>query len=202
MTSSYTQLLLEREIDNATIKRLLSNLQEQVERLLPPVQVRYIPYTDRQYTQMIKRANHRAARSFGLKTAVPIDEIANVVDRLKLENLTGLPLYANSKGVFEMPHYESDLFAGEYQQGWIAPRALNMSLIQANTIAMTKQHGKYVARIRVNNHSLHLGHYYHQDAAERVYRLAKSLVLQVTANHYRDHLPDRVYRALVNYQVW
>lgn len=201
MTSSYVQLMLEREADNQTIKRLLPSLQEQIESVLPPIQVRYIPYTDQQYVQLIKRANHRAARTFGLKKAVPANEIANVVERLKLENPLGNPLYANSKGVFETPHLESDLFDGDYQHGWIAPRALNMCLIQANTITMTKQNGKYVARIKVANTRIHLGHYSHKDAAERVYLLAKSLALQVIATHYQKYLPDRVYQALLNYQV-
>lgn len=201
MTSLYVQLMLEREADNQTIKRLLPSLQEQIESVLPPVQVRYIPYTDKQYAQLIKNANHRAERSFGLKQAVSPNEIANVVERLKLENPNGYPQYANSKGQFESPHFESDLFNSDYNKAYLAPRALNMALIQANTLTMTKQNGKFIARIKVANTSIHLGHYYHKDAAERAYLLAKTLALQVIATHYRAYLPDRVYQALLKYQV-
>lgn len=201
MTTMYNQLVMERETDLQTITRLLPNLQKQIEALLPPVQVQYINYTDQQYVQLIKRANKRAVRSFGLKKPVPANEMINVVNRLKIENPNGYPLYADSKGKFETNHFESDLFGCDYTEAYLAPRILNMALIQANTITMTQQNGKYVARIRVNNQSIHLGHYYHQDAAERVYRLAKSLALQVIANHYREYLPDRVYQALLNYQV-
>jgi hypothetical protein len=201
MTSSYVQILFERESDSATIQRFLPDLQEQIQRLLPPVHVRYIPYTDQQYMKLIKRANKRASKSFGLKKDVPPHEIANVVERLKLENPNGFPLFSDSTGKFETNHFESDLFGGDYSLAYLSPRALNMALIEANTLKMTKQNGKFVSRIRVNNQGIHLGQYYHQDAAERVYRLAKSLVLQMIANNYREYLPDRVYQALLNYQV-
>lgn len=201
MTSSYAQLMLQREADNITIKRLLPSLQEQIEAVLPPVQVKYLEYSDQQYVQLIKRANHRAVRSFGLKKPVPADQIASVVERFKLENPNGYPLFTDSKGKFESPHTESDLYDGDYSQAYLAPRALNMALIQANTITMTQQGGKFIARIKVANARIHLGHYYHKDAAERVYLLAKSLVLQVIAKHYQKYLPDRVYQALLNYQV-
>jgi hypothetical protein len=84
-------------------------------------------------------------------------------------------------------------------QGWLAPRALNAALVQANTLNMTVQNGKFIARVKVFNQRLHLGHYYHKDAAERVYLIAKQLVLAMVAEHYRDHIPERVFHELACY---
>jgi len=64
-----------------------------------------------------------------------------------------------------------------------------------------KPSGKFVARLAINGKTKHLGLFPTAEEAFQVYKLAKEAQIKVVADKWKDLLDERVYLALMTYEV-
>ena len=64
-----------------------------------------------------------------------------------------------------------------------------------------KQAGKFKVRISVEGKQKHIGRYYCEKEAFYAYKTAKESYIKEVANKWKDQIDNRVYDALMNYEV-
>lgn len=65
----------------------------------------------------------------------------------------------------------------------------------------SKAHKKYLSKIRKCGKLIHLGHFDSELEAFLVYKEAKEAYIKDVANKWKDHIDQRAYNALMNYEV-
>jgi hypothetical protein len=89
------------------------------------------------------------------------------------------------------------------------PSEINSQLTKANSrrgdypigVSWHSQHEKFMACLREDNKTRHLGYYTDPALAFTAYKIAKEKYLKTLADKYRDVIDPRCYDALYNYQV-
>ena len=87
------------------------------------------------------------------------------------------------------------------------PRAINSLIIKSDKmrgnypIGVTYKNNKYIARCNVNGNRIFLGTYKTLEEAFKTYKQYKENLIKEIANKYKNQIPDKLYRALLNYEV-
>ena len=87
------------------------------------------------------------------------------------------------------------------------PRAINSLIIKSDKmrgnypIGITYRNNKYIARCNVNGNRIFLGTYKTLEEAFKTYKQYKENLIKEIANKYKNQIPDKLYRALLNYEV-
>lgn len=89
------------------------------------------------------------------------------------------------------------------------PAELNNLLIRSNAsrgghpigASLHKDSGKYTSKLRVDGVSKHLGLYGTAEEAFDSYKVAKELHIKAVAERYKGLVDDRVYSAILNWEV-
>ena len=68
-------------------------------------------------------------------------------------------------------------------------------------IGITYRNNKYIARCNVNGNRIFLGTYKTLEEAFKTYKQYKENLIKEIANKYKNQIPDKLYRALLNYEV-
>jgi hypothetical protein len=64
-----------------------------------------------------------------------------------------------------------------------------------------KQISRYVAKLTINNKEKHLGCFDTEVEAFNAYKIAKEKHIEEVANEYKDKIPQKLYDAMINYEV-
>jgi len=89
------------------------------------------------------------------------------------------------------------------------PKEVNCLLTKSNGsrgewpvgVGFHKQHGKFTAQLNINGKMKHLGLFTSPEEAFQAYKMAKEDRIKVVANKWKDQLDERVYSALMAYEV-
>ena len=89
------------------------------------------------------------------------------------------------------------------------PAEINSLLIKSDNargewpvgVHFHKPSGKFVAQLRINGKRKHLGYFTTPEEAFQAYKLAKEDQIKVVAEKWQHHLDERVYQALLDYEV-
>lgn len=68
-------------------------------------------------------------------------------------------------------------------------------------IGITYRNNKYIARSNVNGNRIFLGTYKTLEEAFKTYKQYKEKVINEVAEEYKNQIPDKLYQALLNYEV-
>jgi len=68
-------------------------------------------------------------------------------------------------------------------------------------VYFNKASGKFMAQLRINGKLKHLGYFNTAEEAFRVYKLAKEAHIKVVAQQWQHLLDERVFQALLDYEV-
>lgn len=90
----------------------------------------------------------------------------------------------------------------------LVPRDINMLLVKANTIrgeypigVTLFRTGKFKSTLTINNKGIHLGYFDTPELAYEAYKDAKEEYIHSKAEEYCNKIPDKLYKALIAYQV-
>ena len=89
------------------------------------------------------------------------------------------------------------------------PLEVNLLLIKSDKsrgewpvgVYFDKRDGKFVARLSINGKRKYLGLFPTPDEAFQAYKLAKEAQIKVVAEKWKDQLDERVFQALMEYEV-
>jgi len=89
------------------------------------------------------------------------------------------------------------------------PQEVNMLLVKSDKtrgewpvgVDFRKASGKFRAKLRINGKTKHLGYFTTPEEAFQAYKLAKEAYIKVVANKWKYILDERVYLALMAYEV-
>lgn len=89
----------------------------------------------------------------------------------------------------------------------IIPETINMILTNRKRfrgdlpVGVTHKDGKYMAKCKIDNKDRYIGYYDSADEAFLAYKKVKEEYIREVANRYKDVIPQKVYNALLAYQV-
>lgn len=196
------QKMQKMQSDIKTMKDNLAGIADKMSDLLPAVEVDYKPMTTADWRKLVQQANYRCKHPKSDKLAVAPCDIGTVVDRLEKHNPHGLPRFKNNYDQWQSGDLESDLFNGDYNEAYIAPKLINQALIMANTEHMVKTPtGMYRVQLKINHNTVYLGKYHSKDMAVECYKAAKQEYLTLLADHYSKYLPPMVTERLKTFIV-
>ena len=89
------------------------------------------------------------------------------------------------------------------------PSEINMLLTKRDNargewpvgVYFDKRDGKFVARLNINGKQKNLGYFTTPDEAFQAYKHAKEANIKVVAQKWQHHLDERVFQALMAYEV-
>ena len=89
------------------------------------------------------------------------------------------------------------------------PAEINMLLVKRDNargewpigVCFRKNTGKFMAQLTINGKTKYLGRFTTAEEAFQVYKLAKEAYIKVVANKWKHLLDERVFRALMSYEV-
>lgn len=87
------------------------------------------------------------------------------------------------------------------------PNRINVLFIKSDSkrgnlpVGVHKHKNTYIAQMNVEGKMTHLGYFDVPHKAFLMYKLNKELALYIIANEYRDKIPNKLYNAMINYEV-